>query len=52
MLDFDGDVEETFGQTFEIQLQAQTGERVPFQLKPQGDEIPVTSENRRGTPFL
>ena len=48
MLDFEGSVEDTFGQTFEVEMESQLGERIPVQLKPEGNLIPVTNENCRG----
>ena len=47
MLDYDGNIEEVFGQTFEVEFSTQTGERIPFELKPNGSSIPVTNENCR-----
>eukprot|EP00761_Pharyngomonas_kirbyi_P013978 gb/GECH01014008.1/.p1 GENE.gb/GECH01014008.1/~~gb/GECH01014008.1/.p1 ORF type:complete len:721 (+),score=180.72 gb/GECH01014008.1/:1-2163(+) len=45
LLNYDGDVEETFCRTFEFESEA-FGERVHHELKPGGSEVPVTNENR------
>ena len=45
LLDFDGDVESTFAQSFEVQYDY-FGELRTVELKPGGSDIPVTNDNR------
>ena len=40
-------VEEAFGLTFQVGITDATGSRISFDLKDNGDTIPVTSENRQ-----
>ncbi|XP_077863624.1 ubiquitin-protein ligase E3A-like [Saccoglossus kowalevskii] len=47
LLEYEGDVEETFMQTFEISLQDLFGAPVTYDLKENGSSIPVTNENRK-----
>ncbi|KAJ6244478.1 hypothetical protein M0813_21063 [Anaeramoeba flamelloides] len=46
LLDFEGNVEETFVLTFQIVYKNVFGENVFVNLKKNGDKIPVTNENR------
>jgi ubiquitin-protein ligase E3 A len=46
LLDFDGDVEGTFLRSFQVESE-NYGEKIKFDLKPNGGEIPVTKENRQ-----
>ncbi|KAJ3127744.1 putative E3 ubiquitin-protein ligase HTD2 [Nowakowskiella sp. JEL0407] len=46
LLNFEGNVEEVFQRTFQIEYENQFGERQTFDLRPNGDTIPVTNENR------
>ncbi|XP_059179233.1 probable E3 ubiquitin-protein ligase HECTD2 isoform X2 [Physella acuta] len=46
LLDYDGDVEETFCLTFEV-VQTLPGETRTLPLKPGGENIPVTNDNRK-----
>jgi len=46
LLDFDGDVENTFFRTFEVEYEY-FGEMMTSELKPGGASIPVTAENRQ-----
>jgi hypothetical protein len=48
LLDFDGDIEDTYGYSFEVQFQTFYGERISYLLKPGGDQIVVSKDNRRG----
>ena len=45
LLDFDGDVEATFAQSFEVQYDY-FGELRTVELKPGGSGVPVTHDNR------
>ena len=45
LLDFEGDVEATFAQSFEVQYDY-FGELRTVELKPGGSGIPVTNDNR------
>ena len=45
LLDFDGDVEATFAQSFEVQYDY-FGELRTVELKPGGSDTPVTNDNR------
>lgn len=47
LLDFDGDVQEVFQRTFEIEVESMN-QRVSVDLKPNGSEIPLTNDNRQG----
>ena len=47
MLDYDGDVEETFMQTFRISYTDVFGANLSHDLKENGDDITVTKENRQ-----
>lgn len=47
LLEFDGDVEETYARTFSLQYSL-FGEQKTVLLKPGGDSIPLTNENRQG----
>ena len=50
LLEFNGsdeEFEETFMQTFQISLQDTFGSVVTFNLKEDGDKIPVTKQNRQ-----
>ena len=47
LLEFEGDVEEVFGSTFQITYTSMYGEVKTHDLKPDGANIPVTSENRQ-----
>ena len=47
LLQFDGDVENTFYLTFQI-TEEYLGEKRSVNLKENGDQIPVTNENRHG----
>ena len=47
LLDFEGDVEETFAQSFQISYQDVFGDLVTHPLKPDGDTCPVTNNNRQ-----
>ena len=49
MLDFDGDVHETFMQTFRISYTDVFGANLTHDLKENGDDIPVTKENRQAS---
>lgn len=46
MLEFDGNVEEVFQYTFEIEFESVLGENVKVELIPGGKDIPVTLSNR------
>lgn len=46
LLDFEGDVENTFLRNFQIETEVY-GEQILINLKPNGDKIPVTKENRK-----
>ncbi|CAL1526466.1 unnamed protein product, partial [Lymnaea stagnalis] len=46
LLDFEGDVEETFCLTFEV-VQSTVGDTKTVPLKPNGRSIPVTSDNKK-----
>jgi ubiquitin-protein ligase E3 A len=46
LLDFDGDVEEVFCRSFEVETEV-FGHVVKHELKPNGSEIPVTNSNRQ-----
>lgn len=48
LLEFDGDVAEVFQRTFQIEFTTSSGETTQFDLKPDGETIPVTAENRKG----
>lgn len=52
MLEFKGDVENTFQRTFSIDTTTITGETFNTDLKENGDSIPVTAENAAGPIFL
>jgi hypothetical protein len=55
LLDFEGSEQEfqdTFMQTFQISLTDNFGSPVNFDLKENGDKIPVTKENRRVSFFF
>ena len=47
MLDFDGNVEETFAQSFQISYKDVFGSTITHDLKPDGASIPVTNDNMR-----
>ena len=47
LLEFDGDVEETFMQTFCVSYTNVFGSTITQQLKPNGDQIPLTNDNRQ-----
>jgi len=45
-LNFEGNVEETYCRTFQIEYESQFGETVKHDLKENGEKISVTNENR------
>ncbi|XP_070553095.1 ubiquitin-protein ligase E3A-like [Ptychodera flava] len=47
LLEYEDSVEDTFMQTFQISLQDLFGAPVTFELKENGNSIPVTNENRQ-----
>ena len=47
MLEFDGDVENTFMQTFKIDYKDVFGSVLSHDLKEGGDAVPVTNINRQ-----
>ena len=47
MLDFEGDVENTFMQTFRISYTDVFGATLSYNLKDNGDDVRVTKENRQ-----
>ena len=47
MLKYEGDVEDTFMQTFQLSHHDVFGNVLTFNLKPDGDQIPVTNQNRQ-----
>ena len=47
LLDFDGDIEETFAQTFQISYNDVFGSTITHELKADGGATPVTGDNRR-----
>jgi ubiquitin-protein ligase E3 A len=49
LLEFDGDVEEVFQRTFQVEFTSSSGENTSYDLKPDGASIPVTKSNRAGT---
>jgi ubiquitin-protein ligase E3 A len=51
LLAFDGNVEETFCRTFQVETEA-FGDVVTHDLKPNGANIPVTNENRQEYVYL
>jgi hypothetical protein len=48
MLEFKGDIEQTFQRTFSIDIHSITDETKHYELKQDGDSIPVTSDNVHG----
>lgn len=52
MLEYDGDVENTFMQTFKIDYKDVFGCVLSHELKDRGDQIPVTTQNRQVCSFL
>lgn len=46
LLAFEGNVEETYCRTFQIEYESPFGELIKHDLKVNGHEIPVTNENR------
>ena len=46
LLAFEGNVEEVYCRTFQIEYESSFGERMKYDLKPFGEKIPVTNENR------
>lgn len=44
----EGDVEDIFGLTFQVTYKNEFGENATFDLKENGEQIPVTNENREG----
>lgn len=47
LLEFDGDVESTFDRTFQIEFE-QFGSHFTYDLKPNGSQIPLNNDNRKG----
>jgi len=47
LLEYDGDVEEMFMQTFCVSYTDVFGSTITQQLKTNGDRIPVTNDNRQ-----
>jgi hypothetical protein len=46
LLAFQGNVEEIYCRTFQIEYESSFGEIMKHDLKPEGSKIPVTNENR------
>ena len=46
LMDFEGDVESTFNLDFTITTEVSPSKRITQNLKPNGDQIPVTNQNR------
>ena len=46
LLEFEGNVEETFMQTFMVSYKDVFGNTITKELKDKGDELPVTNDNR------
>lgn len=47
LLDYEGNVEETFMQAFQISYQDVFGTNLTHVLKKDGEQVPVTNENRK-----
>lgn len=47
MLEFSGNVEDTFCRTFQVETEA-WGKIIEYDLKPNGANIAVTNDNRKG----
>jgi hypothetical protein len=52
MLEFTGDIEQTFQRTFSIDIKSITDETKHYELKEDGDLIPVTSQNVHGCIYI
>ena len=47
LLSFEGNVEEIYCRSFQIEYESAYGEKLKINLKENGDKIPVTNENRQ-----
>lgn len=50
LLEYQGNVAEDIGYTFQVPYENSFGEVEQHELRPGGKDIPVTNENRQGTP--
>jgi ubiquitin-protein ligase E3 A len=47
LVQYEGDVENVYCRTFSIEIENPLGKHIKFDLVPDGDQVPVTSENRQ-----
>ena len=52
LLAYEGDVEDVFMQTFQVSHTGVFGDTMTHELKPGGQDIPVTSQNRQVIPLV